>query len=158
MAALTQSSSVSVSWKYNRAFNRVLGVPFLCPVLDHCGCAQRDHRPVTAEKQFNRAASAAGPVRHQAGKALIPPDSRWLLRFSTRSPGEELQRLIAAEKFHATLPAKLDKAEADWHATQPSDTPPPVVLEHPVDPQLQTGDSRLLGGGMSIHAPWKRYH
>jgi hypothetical protein len=39
---------------------------------------------------------------HQAGKALIPPDSRWLLRFSTRSPGEELQRLIAAEKFHAT--------------------------------------------------------
>jgi hypothetical protein len=26
--------------------------------------------------------------------------------------------------FEKTLPAKLDKAEADWHATQPSDTPP----------------------------------
>ena len=107
---------MSVSWKYNRAFNRVLGVLVLSPVLDHCGCAQRDHRPVTAEKQFNRAASAAGPIRHQAGKALIPPNSRWLLRFSTRSPGEELQRLIAAEKFHATLPAKLDAAEDAWHA------------------------------------------
>ena len=155
MVALTQSSSVSVSWKYNRAFNRVLGVPFLCPVLDHCGCAQRDHRPVTAEKQFNRAASAAGPVRHQAGKALIPPDSRWLLRFSTRSPGEELQRLIAAEKFHATLPAKLDAAEAAWHATQPK-APDPIIVEHPIDDTLQTGDSRLLGGGMSIQAPWKQ--
>ena len=146
---------MSVSWKHNRAFNRVLGVPFLCPVLDHCGCAQRDHRFVAAEKQFNRAASAAGPVRHQAGKALIPPDSRWLLRFSTRSPGEELQRLIAAEKFHATLPAKLDAAEEAWHATQPT-APDPIIVEHPIDDTLQTGDSRLLGGGMSIHAPWKR--
>jgi hypothetical protein len=27
MVALTQSSSVSVSWKYNRAFNRGLPVP-----------------------------------------------------------------------------------------------------------------------------------
>ena len=144
-----------LSWKHNRAIDHVLGVPFLCPVLDHCGCAQRDHRPVTAEKQFNRAASAAGPVRHQAGKALIPPDSRWLLRFSTRSPGEELQRLIAAEKFHATLPAKLDAAEGAWHATQPT-APDPIIVEHPIDDTLQTGDSRLLGGGMSIHAPWKR--
>jgi hypothetical protein len=73
---------------------------------------------------------------------LIPPDSRWLLRFSTRSPGEELQRLIAAEKFHATLPAKLDTAEADWHEAQPT-APDPIIVEHP-------------GGGMSIHAPWKR--
>ena len=144
-----------LSWKHNRAIDHVLGVPFLCPVLDHCGCAQRDHRPVTAEKQFNRADSAAGPVRHQAGKALIPPDSRWLLRFSTRSPGEELQRLIAAEKFRATLPAKLDAAEAAWHATQPK-APDPIIVEHPIDDTLQTGDSRLLGGGMSIHAPWKR--
>ena len=33
-------------------------------------------------------------------------------------------------------------------------TAPPVVVEHPIDPELQTGDSRLLGGAMSIHAPW----
>jgi hypothetical protein len=146
---------VSVSWKYNRAFNRVLGVLVLSPVLDHRGSPQRDHRPVAAEIEQFGTAFAAGPLRHQAGKALIPPDSRWLLRFSTRSPGEELQRLIAAEKFRATLPAKLDAAEDDWHATQPT-APDPIIVEHPIDDTLQTGDSRLLGGGMSIHAPWKR--
>jgi len=54
------------------------------------------------------------------------------------------------------LPAKLDKAEADWHATQPPMTEAPTIIEHPINPGLQTGDSKLLGGGMSIHAPWKR--
>jgi hypothetical protein len=74
-----------------------------------------------------------------------------LLRFSTRSPGEELKRLIAAEKFRATLPAKLDAAEDAWHATQPKALDP-VIIEHPIDP----GDSRLLGGAMEIKAPWQR--
>jgi hypothetical protein len=74
-----------------------------------------------------------------------------LLRFSTRSPGEELQRLIAAEKFYATLPAKLDAAEDAWHDAQPEPLAP-IIVEHPIQP----GDSELLGGGMSIHAPWKR--
>jgi hypothetical protein len=123
--------------------------------LDRTGCGVRADRLVAAEIQQPGTASAAGALRHQAGKALIPPDSRWLLRFSTRSPGEDLQRLIAAEKFHATLPAKLDKAEADWHATQPT-APDPIIVEHAIDDTLQPGDSRLLGGGMSIHAPWKR--
>jgi hypothetical protein len=27
-------------------------------------------------------------------------------------------------------------------------------MEHPVDPELQTGDSRKLGGAMQIKAPW----
>jgi len=49
------------------------------------------------------------------------------------------------------LPAKLDKAEDAWHAAQPK-APDPVIIEHPPQP----GDSELLGGGMSIHAPWKR--
>jgi hypothetical protein len=78
-----------------------------------------------------------------------------LLRFSTRSPGEELQGLIAAEKFYATLPAKLDAAEDAWHEAQPK-APDPIIVAQPIDDALQTGDSRLLGGGMSIHAPWKR--
>jgi hypothetical protein len=73
------------------------------------------------------------------------------LRFSTRSPGQELHRLIAAEKFYATLPAKLDAAEDAWREAQP-EPPAPIIVEHPIQP----GDSELLGGGMSIHAPWKR--
>ena len=37
------------------------------------------------------------------------------------------------------------------------DPPPaPVITHHPIDDTLQTGDSRLLGGGMSIQAPWKQ--
>jgi hypothetical protein len=151
LAALILLSRDWLSWRDTRANDHVLGVLVLSPVLDHCGCDQRDHRLEPAQEQLGRAASAASPVRHQAGKALIPPDSRWLLRFSTRSPGEELQRLIAAEKFRATLPAKLDAAEDAWHAAQPK-APDPVIIEHPID----TGDSQLLGGAMEIKAPWKR--
>jgi hypothetical protein len=58
--------------------------------------------------------------------------------------------------FELTLPAKLDQAEADWHASQPAMTLPPTIVHHPVDPTQQTGDSVQLGGPMSIHAPWRR--
>ena len=51
------------------------------------------------------------------------------------------------------LPAKLDQAEKAWHVAQPTD-PEPVIEHHSIDDTLQTGDSRLLGGAMSIHAPW----
>jgi hypothetical protein len=53
-----------------------------------------------------------------------------------------LSKLSASGGLKLTLPAKLDKAEADWHATQPK-APDPIIVEHP-------------DGGMSIHAPWKR--
>jgi hypothetical protein len=47
------------------------------------------------------------------------------------------------------LPGRLDDAEREWHAAQPAE-PEPVIVHH----ALQPGDSRLLGGAMSIHAPW----
>jgi hypothetical protein len=53
-----------------------------------------------------------------------------------------------------TLSTKLDQAEKDWHAAQPA-KPMPVVIHHPIDDKLQTGDSRLLGGAMEIKAPWR---
>jgi len=53
------------------------------------------------------------------------------------------------------LPAKLDAAEAEWHKAQPP-APPPIVIEHPINDDLQTGASRLLGGEISIHAPYER--
>ena len=49
----------------------------------------------------------------------IPADGKWIYQFNTRSPYEKLQRLIRAKKFYATLPHKLDAAEAQWHAAQP---------------------------------------
>jgi len=53
------------------------------------------------------------------------------------------------------LPAKLDAAEAEWHKAQPL-PPPPIVIEHPINDELQTGASRVLGGEISIHAPYDR--
>jgi hypothetical protein len=52
------------------------------------------------------------------------------------------------------LPGRLDDAEREWHTTQPPMTAPPVVVEHPIDPELQTGESQKLGGAMQIKAPW----
>jgi len=49
----------------------------------------------------------------------------------------------------------LDAAEAEWHKAQPK-APDPVIVEHPIDDTWQTGDSRLLGGEISIHAPYER--
>ena len=51
------------------------------------------------------------------------------------------------------LLGRLDDAEREWHATQPAE-PEPVVMHHAIDDELQTGESRLLGGAMSIHASW----
>jgi hypothetical protein len=51
--------------------------------------------------------------------------------------------------------ASIDQQVDAWHDAQPK-APDPIIIEHPIDDTLQTGDSRLLGGGMSIHAPWKR--
>lgn len=49
--------------------------------------------------------------------------------------------------------ASIDRAIEDWHADQPI-APKPVVVHEPPNDELQTGESRLLGGAMSIHAPW----
>ena len=51
--------------------------------------------------------------------------------------------------------ASIDQQVDAWHEAQP-EPPAPVIVEHPIDETVQTGDSQLLGGPMSIHAPWKR--
>ena len=71
--------------------------------------------------------------------------------FTTRPRDTEAKQIVAEAK---TL-ASLDAAEDAWHEAQP-EPPDPVIIEHPIDPVLQTGDSQLLGGAMEIKAPWKR--
>lgn len=71
--------------------------------------------------------------------------------FTTRPRDADAKQFIAEQK---TL-ASLDAAEDAWHAAQPK-TPDPVIIEHPIDDTLQTGDSRLLGGAMEIKAPFRR--
>jgi len=55
-----------------------------------------------------------------------------------------------------TVGPRLDAAIKDWHAMQPPAVAEPVIQHHPVDTEAQTGDSRLLGGPISIHSPWER--
>jgi hypothetical protein len=40
-----------------------------------------------------------------------------------------MQRSIDKRKFHATLKAKLDNAEEEWHKAQPPMMPPPIQLD-----------------------------
>lgn len=54
----------------------------------------------------------------------------------------------------AATEGRVSRAIAEYQrATKEAETEP-IVTHHPVDEELQTGDSRLLGGAMEIRAPW----
>ena len=67
--------------------------------------------------------------------------------FTTRRPDAEVRQHFNELRTIASIDEQVDA----FHAAQPK-APDPVIIEHPIEP----GDSQLLGGGMSIHAPWKR--
>jgi len=67
--------------------------------------------------------------------------------FTTRRPDAEVRQHFNELRTIASIDQQVDA----FHAAQPK-APDPVIIEHPIEP----GDSQLLGGGMSIHAPWKR--
>lgn len=93
----------------------------------------------------------------QGKKALIPSDGRWLLWFSTRSKGEELQRLINTRKFEATLKPRLDREIESFHKQQEIIDPAPqpiIELGAPPDPNAQQDSAAALGGEMRIRSPW----
>ena|GEM_PF-2615371 len=80
-------------------------------------------------------------------------DTVWLARFGDKAWRDHLRKAAQDHKFQATLKPRLDLEEKRWHQAQPTE-PKPVIVHHEIDAQSQTGDSRLLGGAMSIHAPW----
>jgi len=71
--------------------------------------------------------------------------------FTTKPRDAEVKAFINEAKTLASIDQQVDA----WHQAQP-EPPPPVIVEHPIDETQQTGESRLLGGPMSIQAPWKR--
>ena len=71
--------------------------------------------------------------------------------FTTKPRDAEAKRLVNEAKTLASIDQQMDA----WHDAQP-EPPAPAIVEHPIDDTLQTGGSQLLGGPMSIHAPWKR--
>jgi hypothetical protein len=102
------------------------------------------------ESQQHRAANLPSPSHTEAKKGLI-----W--QFDTRSDFERAQRYIARKKFETTLPAKIDVAVAEAAAVIDREIerqkPKPIYTEQPVNDELQTGDSRDLGGEMRIQSP-----
>lgn len=64
--------------------------------------------------------------------------------------------MISKVRFYQTLNSKLtleiNRVKAEMAEIEKVSQP--KIVNHPIDDNLQTGDSRLLGGGMSIHAPW----
>jgi len=74
--------------------------------------------------------------------------------FTTKARDADAKQFINEQKTIASIKTQV----VEFMATQEKIDPPPehVITYHPIDDSLQTGDSRLLGGGMSIQAPWKQ--
>jgi hypothetical protein len=50
---------------------------------------------------------------------------------------------------------EVSRAIRDFARSEQAAPPePPPIIEHPIDEEWQTGDSRLLGGPMEIRSPW----
>ena len=59
--------------------------------------------------------------------------------------------------FEAKLKARLDMIELDNRIKSDLEREieqKPIYREHPIDPDLQTGESQKLGGAMQLTAPW----
>jgi len=61
--------------------------------------------------------------------------------------------------FEAKLKARLTMIEWEnqWEAERElEEQNKPIYIEHEIDPELQTGESKKLGGAMELRAPWKK--
>ena len=70
-----------------------------------------------------------------------------LWTYNSMSVWEKIRRLINNQKFYATLPSKLDRAEEQWHASQPEDGPDVTVTEYEPD----GSEAQILLGG-ALHS------
>jgi hypothetical protein len=74
--------------------------------------------------------------------------------FTTKARDVDAKQFINEQKTIASIETQVVEFMAEQEKMDPP--PTPVITHHPIDDKLQTGDSRLLGGGMSIQAPWKQ--
>lgn len=59
--------------------------------------------------------------------------------------------------FEAKLKARLDMIELENRIESEIEREKqnkPIYIEHPIDPELQTSESKKLGGAMELRAPW----
>ena len=74
--------------------------------------------------------------------------------FTTKARDADAKQFINETKTIVSIETHIVEFMAEQEEMDPP--PKPVITHHPIDEKLQTGDSRLLGGGMSIQAPWKK--
>ena len=59
--------------------------------------------------------------------------------------------------FESKLEARLKMIELENQIEsdiEREEAAKPIYTEHPIDPELQTGESQRLGGAMQLTAPW----
>ena len=102
-----------------------------------------------------------GAIAFQGAETCLPKalnaDVIWLWRYDKRDWRHHLLRAAQKAKFQATLTPRLDREiekinkvidlENERQKRQP-------VIKHEDPMPEQTGESRLLGGPMSISSPW----
>lgn len=49
---------------------------------------------------------------------------------------------------------EVARVKAEMEMAEPKEKP--VIIEHEIDESLQTGESKLLGGAISIHSPHRK--
>ena len=79
----------------------------------------------------------------------------WFFRFGDKDWRHKLNKAAQDYKFSVTLKPRIDREIEKFQASQPPIMPAPIIIEEPIDEELQTGESMLLGGPMSIHSPWE---
>ena len=98
------------------------------------------------------------PVNSQSFGYIVPKALKkepiWFLQFGQPTAVDALQQWAQDYKFKHTLAPKIDCAIEEWKAAQPIEDIAPTIIEHEIDPVVQTGQSQLLGGVMEINSPW----
>lgn len=78
----------------------------------------------------------------------------------TYFPGSQLNDYIIKDpklldnRVERDVDNAIEEYERLTGDTKPVRIQAPIYIEKPIDPKLQTGESRLLGGEMRICAPW----
>ena len=102
-----------------------------------------------------------GATADQGAEGAVPKalnaNTVWLARFGDRDWRHHLNRWAQDNKFEKTLKPRLDreidKVNQIIDLEQERLKRRPVIKHEDPTPE-QTGDSRLLGGPMSISSPW----
>jgi hypothetical protein len=74
--------------------------------------------------------------------------------FTTKLRDADVKQFINEQKTIASIDTQI--AEFMIKQEKIDAAPTPVIVHHPIDETVQTGESQLLGGAMSIQSPWKK--